>query len=135
MTKLITTLFAMLIALTSIGQTTKFEQVFQPKTLRIDFSLIGNDKTQSAAIERLREEPIWAGPRKNLIDPFMYGGYCVKMFDKQSGQLLFSRGFNTLFEEWRKVSLTGWCHLNRPWKEEVFTRQGRSFSADQNCRT
>ena len=114
MAKFTTTLLAVLFAMTSFAQT-KFEKTFEPKTLRIDFSLVGNDKTQSAAIERLREEPIWSGPRKNLIDPFMYGGYCVKVFDKESGKLIYSRGFNTLFEEWRttdqaKVETQSWTN-------------------------
>ena len=114
MTKLTTTLLALLIAMTSFAQAA-FEKTFEPKTLRIDFSLVGNADTQSAAIERFREEPIWSGPRKNLVDPFMYGGYCVKVFDKESGKLLFSRGFNTLFEEWRttdqaKVETQSWSN-------------------------
>ena len=83
MKRFTTTLFAVLFAVTTFAQTT-FDKHFEPKTLRIDFSLVGNDKTQSAAIERLREEPIWAGPRKNLIDPFMYGGYCVKVSTKRA---------------------------------------------------
>jgi hypothetical protein len=99
---------------TTFGQS-DFERLFEPKTLRIDFSLIGNDKSQSAAIERLREEPIWSGPRKNRLDPFMYGGYCVKVYDKSSGNMIFSRGFNTLFEEWRttdqaKNETQSWCN-------------------------
>ena len=59
MAKFTTTLLAVLFAMTSFAQT-KFEKTFEPKTLRIDFSLVGNDKIQSAAIERLREEPIWS---------------------------------------------------------------------------
>ena len=62
-----------------------FEDSFTEKSLRIDFALSGNKDSQSAAIERLREEPVWGGPRKNLVDTF----------------LLYARGFNTLFEEWR----------------------------------
>ena len=41
------------------------------------------------------------GPQKNLIDKFGYGGYYVKIFDKTGKTLIYSRGFNTLFEEWR----------------------------------
>ena len=50
-----------------------FEKYFEKKTLRIDFALSGNAQTQSAAIQQLREEPVWGGPVKNLIDTFGYG--------------------------------------------------------------
>ena len=78
-----------------------FEDSFTEKSLRIDFALSGNKDSQSAAIERLREEPVWGGPRKNLVDTFRYGGYYINVYDAASDSLLYSRGFNTLFEEWR----------------------------------
>ena len=49
------------------------------------------------------EEPVWAGPVKNLIDPFGYGGYYINVYDKAGKELIYSRGFNTLFEEWRST--------------------------------
>ena len=81
-----------------------FETYFEPKSLRIDFALSGNAKEQSAALQQLREEPIWGGTTKNLIDPFNFGGYCIKVYDNQTDKLLYSRGFNTLFEEWRTTN-------------------------------
>ena len=78
-----------------------FEDSFTEKSLRIDFALSGNKDSQSAAIERLREEPVWGGPRKNLVDTFRYGGYYINVYDAASDSLLYARGFNTLFEEWR----------------------------------
>lgn len=78
-----------------------FERYFEPKSLRIDFALSGNASEQYAAIQQLREEPVWAGPRKNLIDRFNYGGYYIQVYDAATNTLIYSRGFNTLFEEWR----------------------------------
>ena len=78
-----------------------FDRFFEKKTMRIDFALSGDAQSQSAAIEQIREEPVWGGPVKNLVDPFHYGGYYIKVYDKASRQLIYSRGFNTLFEEWR----------------------------------
>ncbi len=78
-----------------------FDKWFEKKTLRIDFDLSGDISFQAAALRSLREEPIWAGPLNNLLDPFGYGGYYVQVSDKASGELIYSRGFNTLFEEWR----------------------------------
>ena len=78
-----------------------FEKYFEAKCLRVDFALSGDAQEQRAALQQLREEPVWGGPRKNLIDPFGYGGYYVKVYDQATKQLIYSRGFNTLFEEWR----------------------------------
>lgn len=63
----------------------------------------GNSEYQSAALRQLREEPVWGGPKKNLIDGFGYGGYYVNVYDT-TGTLIYSRGFNTLFEEWRTTA-------------------------------
>ena len=51
-----------------------FSSYFEKRTLRIDFSLTGNDTIQQAAVQQLREEPVWGGPVKNMEDPFGYGG-------------------------------------------------------------
>jgi hypothetical protein len=78
-----------------------FDTYFEKKSLRIDFALSGNFDYQAAALIRLREEPLWGGPVHNLIDTFFYGGYYINVYDKATQTLLYSRGFNTLFEEWR----------------------------------
>lgn len=94
--------FILLVALCTsfVRAQNDFEKYFEKKSLRIDFALSGNAEKQAAAIEQLREEPIWGGPLKNLIDPFNYGGYYIHVYDKASGKEIYSRGFNTLFEEW-----------------------------------
>lgn len=81
-----------------------YDTYFTDKSLRVDFILSGNSEEQTAGIQQLREEPVWSGPHKNLVDPFDYGGYFVKVYDKASGKLIYSRGFNTLFEEWRTTA-------------------------------
>jgi IgA Peptidase M64/Peptidase M64 N-terminus len=79
----------------------EFDAYFEKKSLRVDFALSGNTQSQTAAIQQLREEPTWGGPVKNLIDTFNYGGYYVNVYDKATNKLIYSRSFNTLFEEWR----------------------------------
>lgn len=77
-----------------------FGRWFEPRSLRIDFALSGNSDGQSAALLQLRDEPVYAGPRRNMVDGTGLGGYFANIYDRQTGQLIFSRGFNTLFEEW-----------------------------------
>ncbi len=80
-----------------------FNEWFEKKSLRVDFALSGNSEYQNAALQQMREEPVWGGPVNNLIDQFNYGGYYVNIYDKASNKLIYSRGFNTLFEEWRST--------------------------------
>ena len=87
----------------SVFAQSDFNTYFEKKSLRVDFALSGNLKSQSAAIQGLREEPVWGGPVKNLIDKFNYGGYYINVYDKATNKLIYSRGFNTLFEEWRST--------------------------------
>jgi hypothetical protein len=96
----ITSLLSLFLCANILAQS-EFETYFTDKQLRMDFALSGNDKYQAAALIQLREEPVWGGPHKNLTDPFEFGGYMLKAYDKASGKLIYSRGFNTLFEEWR----------------------------------
>lgn len=98
-----TSLFFLLpiFALASEGD---FDKYFNKKSLRIDFALSGNADHQSVAIQQMREEPIWSGPVKNLLDESGYGGYYVRVYDKTGQKQLYSRGFNTLFEEWRTTA-------------------------------
>lgn len=111
-----------------------FNRYFTQKSLRIDFALNGNADFQSAALQQMREEPIWGGPQKNLIDPFEYGGYYIKIYDKLSANLIYTRGFNTLFEEWRTTeqattetqSWTNSISIPYPKQPVIFELLGRN---------
>ena len=117
----------------------KFDMYFEEKSLRIDFALSGNADIQSAAIQQVREEPVWGGPRKNLIDPFEYGGYYIKVYDASTDQLLYTKGFNTLFEEWRttdqaKVEIQSWTNsISIPYPKQpiVFELLARNRQSNQ----
>ncbi len=78
-----------------------FDQYFITKTLRVDYLLAGDHKTEIAYFVQMKQEPFWGGPQKNLIDPFGYGTYRYAAYDSATNRLLFSRGFSTLFQEWR----------------------------------
>lgn len=77
-----------------------FDQFFEDKTLRIDYFSTGTKKGEIISLDALREEPFWAGSKKNLLDRFNNGKYMVKVFDLATNQLIFSKGYATLFGEW-----------------------------------
>lgn len=78
-----------------------FNQYFKNKSLRFDFLLGGNNKEVKVFPEQIKQEPYWAGSKTHLIDPFGYGTYRFRVFDLKSNQLVFSKGFCTLFQEWQ----------------------------------
>jgi len=78
-----------------------FDDYFFPKTLRIDFELGGNSTTTMVFFKEMKEEPFWGGPVKNLTDPFTYGNFRYRVFDAISNNLIYEKGFGSLFEEWK----------------------------------
>jgi hypothetical protein len=84
-----------------------FEKYFISKTLRIDFFLAGDNKEQTIFLNELKQEPNWGGPHNNLVDPYNFGTYRYQAFDSLSGKLLFSKGFSTLFQEWKGTTEAG----------------------------
>jgi len=91
-----------LVTVTLSGQN-DFARFFESKSLRVDFYLYGNDKETKGTVAQLKEEPFWGGPSKLLIEPYNQGTYRVQVFDKTSNNLLLSKGFNPLFQEWQST--------------------------------
>ena len=81
-----------------------FDRYFEDRSLRIDYITVGNSESQSAIVHELREEPVWGGPRANLIEPFGYGEYRMDVYDVESNELIFRRSFCSLFGEWRTTA-------------------------------
>lgn len=77
-----------------------FDLFFEPKTLRVDYYHTGCKGKETISLDQLVEQPIWAGSRTNLIDTLNLGKYLVKVFDLQTNQLIYSRGFCSIFGEW-----------------------------------
>ena len=78
-----------------------FEDHFENKTLRVDYYHSGNDTVEFFIINELIEEPYWGGSKINLIDKFDFGNYKFEVYDQESGLLIYSRGYSSLFAEWQ----------------------------------
>ncbi len=100
------------------GETGPFDKYFIDKTMRIDYFHIGNAQEELITLDHIYEQGIWAGSRRNLIDPFHSGRYCVKVFDAASGQLVFSKGFDSYFGEY-KTTEWAWQGLKRTYHESA----------------
>jgi len=78
-----------------------FDTYFVDRTMRIDYFHGGDAKEEFITLDRLYDQGIWAGSQKNLLDPFKLGRYCLKVYDAASGELIFSRGFDSYFGEYK----------------------------------
>lgn len=81
-----------------------FSDYFLQQSLRFDFLLGGNESEARVYPQQLKLEPHWAGSLINLVDTFNYGTYRFRVLDVESGKLLYSKGFSTLFQEWQTTA-------------------------------
>lgn len=79
----------------------QFDKYFHNKTLRMDYAHSGNNKHEEFYFEELLEEPYWGGSKHNLIDTTFYGNYYLNVYDAASNELIYSRGYCSLFGEWQ----------------------------------
>jgi len=93
----ITMLFIALV----VSSNAQFGKYFKNRTLRFDYYHSGSFEAEYVMPDELILEGIWAGPRKNLIDPFDYGANKIMVYDSISDKLIFTRGFSSLFIEYQ----------------------------------
>ncbi|MFO0954168.1 MAG: M64 family metallopeptidase [Isosphaeraceae bacterium] len=78
-----------------------FRQRFEDATLRVDYVRVGDAKEESASVDALYKQGAWAGSRVHTVDPFPVGRSVVELRDPRSGELWFSRRFDSYFGEYR----------------------------------
>ncbi|CDG81330.1 IgA Peptidase M64 [Janthinobacterium agaricidamnosum] len=75
-----------------------------PATVRVDYQHSGNALSDQYAMERVVIEPLpWPGDMSRTLDHTNRGNNRVEVVDARTGALLYSRGFNTVFGEWRST--------------------------------
>jgi hypothetical protein len=95
----------------------KFDNFFVNKTLRFDYNRTGNEKSELISFDEMYEEGEWYGSKDNLIDNLGFGKYFIKVFDKKTNTLIFSKGYATLFGEWQTTDEAKMT--NRTFSESV----------------
>src|SRR5258705_12561902 len=89
-----------------------------PRTLRVEYYHTGNAKEEWFSLDRTVAEPLdWPGNPAKAIDESGLGNYLFEVREKQSGKLVYSRGFNSAFAEWRDTEEA--LHANRTFSESL----------------
>jgi hypothetical protein len=79
----------------------QFNKFFEEKTLRLDYYHCGNADSEQFFFDELIQEPYWAGSKINLIDTKGYGSQRIEVRLPDSNELIYSRGYGSLFGEWQ----------------------------------
>ena len=91
-------------------------------TMRVDyFHTGGPDGREIVSLDRVVNDGPWPGSRTQLVDRTNLGKYLFDVRAKSGGEVLFSRGFASIYGEWettaevKKVSRTFHESLRFPW--------------------
>ena len=110
-------LLTWLLALLPCMAWAQFDEWFEPASLRVDYTLTGNNKNTAFALKELIKEPYWSGSKTNLIDNLEFGNYIVKVYEAGTDHLLFSKGYQNLYGEW--VTTEEAAQVTKTFEESV----------------
>lgn len=111
-------LCALPFAFTSTAAETGGADTATAQTMRLDYLHTGDAKTQHYALDRIVIEPLpWPGNPARPIDDSNRGHNKFEVLDASTGTLLYSRGFSTVFAEWRTTEEAG--TLSRGFQESL----------------
>jgi IgA Peptidase M64/Peptidase M64 N-terminus len=71
--------------------------------LRFDYLLSGNRISAAVFPGEIKQEKQWGGSHNLLIEKLNLGTYRFQVCDQQSGELIFSKGFSPVFQEWQST--------------------------------
>lgn len=81
----------------------KFEDYFIDKTMRVDYFHNGTATEEHFSVDRIVSDNVWGGSITQLIDHLEYGLYFFEIQDVESGKIVYSRGFASVFGEWQTI--------------------------------
>src|SRR6185369_13556534 len=72
-----------------------------PPTMRLDYYHTGDASQEVFSVDRVVIEPLpWPGDPKQAIDSSNLGKYFFEVRDAKTKELLYSRGFASIYGEW-----------------------------------
>ncbi|MCL1892849.1 MAG: IgA Peptidase M64 [Holophagaceae bacterium] len=93
-------------------------QATTPQTMRLDYYHTGNASSEVFSVDRVVIEPLpWPGNPDRPIDDSNLGKYRFLLLDKSSGQIVFSRGFCSIYGEWELTAEA--TMMNRTFSESL----------------
>ena len=84
---------------TTVAAQSVFPTFFTEKTMRLDYYHTGGGQ-ELFALDQVVSDGDWAGSRTQLIDTTNLGPYFFEVIDCRTNQVIYSRGFASLYGEW-----------------------------------
>jgi hypothetical protein len=86
--------------LTLYSNAQKFEDYFEDRTLRLDYTFAGSDVVHDIFVDELVALPHWYGRRHHLSETPLTGNGQVIVRPHNSEEVIYRHSFSTLFQEW-----------------------------------
>ncbi|HEX7707185.1 MAG TPA: IgA Peptidase M64 [Thermoanaerobaculia bacterium] len=113
-------LIALLVALPAAAAS--FDGLFLDKTMRLDYFHTATPAGEEiVALDSIVSDGVWSGSRTRLLDTLNLGKYYFEVIDRATNQVIFSRGFASVYSEWvttpdaKKRPATFHESLRFPW--------------------
>ncbi len=81
-----------------------FNDRFDGNSLRFDLYQVGSAREESIVIDHIYGEGAWPESPAGPIEPFENGRYRVRVYDVASNLLIYSRGFDAMFGEYKTTT-------------------------------
>ncbi len=78
----------------------RFDDYFEDRTLRIDYTFSGNHERQQLYVDELVALPRWYGRRQRLAELPLKGNGQLTVRSKSTGEVIYRHSFSSLFQEW-----------------------------------
>src|SRR5207253_10984140 len=89
-----------------------------PPTMRVDYFHTGNATEERFSLDRVVVEPLpWPGNPARPIDTTNLGKYVFEVIDAASGNVVYSRGFASIYGEWETTAEAR--KMNRTFSESL----------------
>lgn len=98
-------------------QAQRFEDYFEDRTLRLDYTFCGDTNHQQIYVDELTALPRWFGRHQRLAELPLKGNGQITVRSKTDGKVIYRHSFSSLFQEW--LSTTESKHTQKSF-ENVF---------------
>src|SRR4028118_2240840 len=103
MRTLVTLLLTLFLAIPAAAAT--FDDLFTDRTMRVDYFHTSTPKgDEIVALDGVVSDGPWPGSRTRLIDTSNLGKYYFEVVDRDTNQVIFSRGFASVYGEWEATA-------------------------------
>lgn len=93
-------IISLLSAVTLPIQAQRFEDYFEDRTLRLDYTFCGDTNHQQIYVDELITLPRWYGRHQRLAELPLKGNGQITVRSKVDGEVIYRHSFSSLFQEW-----------------------------------